>query len=275
MAVRGFPSALLLLGVNVLVARAVVAQNIDSVRASYTLPLPPHQELFRPTNWISPGSSSGTPTAYGAQWGDVFFGASYQTRVRYSTLNDGDAYVGFGLGNPQRLIGMELVYTSYTTVRHGFFKEGAFSFKLHRELPANLAVAFGWEDAIHTTGTDGGSSKYGVITSFIPTRRDDSYFLSSVTLSAGIGNGRFQTEEAFYAEKRGVNGFGSIGIRVFRPISVFADWTGQDLMLGASVVPFPRLPLVITPAWADVTGKAGDGARFVIGAGLDYSFVRR
>jgi len=258
-----------------LVGVELSAQNVDSIRASYMLPLPPHQELFRPTNWISPGSSSGTPTAYGAQWGDVFFGASYQARARYTTLEDGDIYAGFGLGNPRRLIGIELVYTSFSTVRSGFFKEGSLSFKLHRALPANLDIAFGWEDAIHSDGTDGGSSKYGVITSFIPTRHDDSYFLSSVTLSAGVGSGRFQTEQDFYADKRGVNGFGSVGLRVLKPISLFADWTGQDLMLGASVVPFPRLPLVITPAFADVTGKAGDGARFVIGAGVDYSFVRR
>ncbi len=259
---------------SLLVGVELSAQNVDSIRASYTLPLPPYQQVFRPTSWLSPGSSSGTPTAYGAQWGDVFFGASYQARTRYTPHADGDAYAGLGFGNPQRLIGIELVYTSFTTVRHGFFKEGSFSFKLHRELPANLAIAFGWEDAVHSGGTDGGSSKYGVITSFIPTRRDDSYFLSSVTLSAGIGSGRFQTEEDFYADKGGINGFGSVGIRVLKPISLIADWTGQDLMLGASIVPFPRLPFVITPAYADVTGKAGDGARFVIGAGVDYSFVR-
>jgi len=170
---------------------------------------------------------------------------------------------------------MELVYTSYTTVRHGFFKEGSFSFKIHRDLPANLAIAVGWEDAIHSSGTDGGSSVYGVVTSFIPTRSDGSWFLSSITLSAGLGNGRFQSEQAFSEDRNGVNGFGSVGIRLFRPMSLIADWTGQDLTLGASIVPFPRIPFFITPAYADVTGSAGDGARFVLGAGFDFSLSQR
>jgi beta-alanine--pyruvate transaminase len=42
------------------------------------------------------------------------------------------------------------VATSFTTIRSGFFREGSFSFKVHRQLPGNFAVAFGWEDAIHS-----------------------------------------------------------------------------------------------------------------------------
>jgi len=61
----------------------------------------------------------------------------------------------------------------------------------------------------------------------------------------------------------------SVGVRVLSPLSLIADWTGQDLMLGASIVPFVRLPLFIAPAFADVTGSAGDGARFVLGVGMD------
>src|SRR2546423_3687384 len=247
-----------------LVGLRVSAQDVDTARAKFIIALPPDAQVYRFNTQISPGSSSGTPTAYGAEWGDVFFGAGYQARTRRGTHVDGDAYAGLGLGNSRDYIGIELAYTSFTTIRHGFFRESSFSFKVDRDLPWNFALAYGWEDAIHSSGTDGGSSQYGVLTSFIPTRRDGSYFLSSITLSGGIGNGRFQTENAFNAGKNGVNGFGSIGVRVFRPISVIADWTGQDLMVGASIVPIPNFPLFITPAYADVTGTAGDGARFVI-----------
>jgi hypothetical protein len=51
-----------------------------------------------------------------------------------------------------------------------------------------------------------------------------------------------------------------------------ADWTGQDLNLGVSLAPFPALPLVVTPALADLTGRAGDGARFTVGAGFGLRF---
>ncbi len=257
-----------------LVGSRLSAQDVDSIKRSYTLELPPSLTIDRAPFWISPGSSSGTPTAYGAEFGDVFFGVGYQARTRYTRHVDGDAYVGFGLGNPRRNLGIELNVTSFTTVRHGFFKESSFSFKIHRNLPGNLAIAYGWEDAVHSSGTDGGNSMYGVLTSTIPIRDDPESFLSRVTLSAGVGNGRFQTERAFSEDRHGVNGFGSVGVRVFKPISLIADWTGQDLSLGASLVPFRRIPLYITPAYADVTGTAGDGARFVMGVGMDFSFLQ-
>ena len=264
-----------LLGSLLLVSSRLSAQDVDSIRASYMLTPPPAVAIEKVSFWFAPGSSSGTPTAYGAEFGDVFFGASYQARVRYAPIDDGDAYIGFGLGNPRKNLGIELNYTSFTTVRHGFFNEGSFSFKIHRDLPANLAIAYGWEDAIHSSGTDGGSSMYGVLTSFIPTRTDGNYFLSSITLSAGIGNGRFQSEQAFSEDRHGINAFGSVGVRVFKPLSFIADWTGQDLTLGTSIVPFPRIPFVLTTGFADVTGSAGDGARFVLGAGVDFSFTQR
>lgn len=264
-----------------LAAPNLSAQNVDSLRASYVLALPPDVEVVRTAIRTSPGSSSGTPTAYGAEFGDVFFGAGYQQRTRYtkglpwSKAVDGAVFGGFGLGNPRNIVGIEATLTSFTTVRSGFFRVMSFSFKVHRALPWNLAIAGGWEDAIHGQGTDGGSSKYGALTSYIPTREDSESPFSSITLTAGIGNGRFQSEKAFYDGKRGVNGFGSIGVRVLSPVSLLADWTGQDLMLGASIIPFVRIPLFIEPAFADVTGSAGDGARFVLAVGMNFNFSQQ
>ena len=91
-------------------------------------------------------------------------------------------------------------------------------------------------------------------------------------MSAGIGDGRFQTERAISLGKDGVNGFGSLGVRILSPVSLIAEWGGQDLTVAASIVPFVRFPLVISPGFADVTGSAGDGARFTVGVGLGFSF---
>ena len=63
-----------------------------------------------------------------------------------------------------------------------------------------------------------------------------------------------------------------MGLQVIPLASVIADWTGQDLFLGASIVPFRRIPLFIVPGVADVTGKAGNGARFVLGVGYGIHF---
>ncbi len=71
-----------------------------------------------------------------------------------------------------------------------------------------------------------------------------------------------------------VNVFGSVGLRVAETVSLIADWTGQDLTIGASIAPFRNLPLVITPAVADITDNAGDGARFILGVGYNFRFGR-
>jgi hypothetical protein len=279
MVVRGLLRLSALVVWVLIVAPEVAAQNVDSVRASYILPPPPSVELDKAAYRSTPGSSTGTPTAYGAEFGDVFLDAGYQDRMRYTKglpwrqRCDGAVAAGLGLGNPRKSLGIELEYTSFSTVRSGFFHNSSFSFKVHRALPGNLAIALGWDDAIHSAGTDGGSSKYAVMTSFIRTRESDGSPFSSITLSAGVGNGRFQHEQAFYDDKHGVGAFGSVGVRVLSPVSLLADWTGQDLMLGASIVPFARIPLFITPSFADVTGSAGDGARFVLGVGMDFNFT--
>lgn len=38
-------------------------------------------------------------------------------------------------------------------------------------------------------------------------------------------------------------------------------------------MPFPGRPLILTPAIADVTRRAGDGARFILGAGVGFQFA--
>jgi hypothetical protein len=45
------------------------------------------------------------------------------------------------------------------------------------------------------------------------------------------------------------------------------------LNLGASIAPFPNIPLIITPGVADVTGNAGSGGgRFILGVGYGITF---
>jgi hypothetical protein len=98
---------------------------------------------------------------------------------------------------------------------------------------------------------------------------------SVVTLNAGLGNGRFCAEDlaqpAGLADC-GVNFFGSVGLRANQYIGLIGDWTGQDLNAGVSLALFKQFPLVITAAMADVTGSAGEKARFTLGAGVGLRF---
>ena len=241
------------------------AQNLDSLRKMYSLPVPTFEK--RPYR-VTPGTTAQSPNAYGVDWGEGFIGAGYTNRMRYtkdlprSKQRDGAVYAGLGFGDSRKYVGLETVVTSYSTVRSGLGNHSSLSFMVHRSVYPNVAVALGWEDALHTKGTDGGNSIYGVA----------STAYKRLTFSAGLGNGRFQTERAWGEGKNGVNVFGSASYRVAPPISFIADWAGQDLALATSIVPFSRVPIYIMPGFADVTGSAGDGARFILGVGLGFTY---
>ena len=66
--------------------------------------------------------------------------------------------------------------------------------------------------------------------------------------------------------------FGSVALKVIQPVSLITEWSGQDVTIGASIVPFRSIPLAIVPAVTDVTGSAGDGARLIFGLGYSFSF---
>jgi hypothetical protein len=274
MAVSGRLKSPVLLIALLVVAGNLSAQNADSLRNRYLLPVPhPVVRAVAPAAAASretPGSSAQSPTAYGADFGDGYVGAGFQARMRYaknlplSKRMDGAVMGAFGLGDSDKNVGFEGDITSFSTVRSGFFNHTSLSFKFHRQLPGNFAIAAGWEDAIRTKGLDGGTSIYGVVSS--------AYKL--VTVSGGLGGGRFRTESNINNGIHRVNAFGSVGVHVAEPVSLIADWAGQNLALAASIVPFARLPLFIMPGVADVTGSAGDGARFILGVGLGFRFAQ-
>ena len=249
----------------------VLLLPVDSLRNQLRLPLPGHDWL--PTDFTrgQPASTINTPTGYGQRWGQVFAGAAYQNRIRYDDWTDGVASVGFGLGNPLKYVGLDVSINILDTYTE-FAEDRSLSLKLHRRLPFRTAVAVGHENIWHTDGTDGGSSRYLVVSKVVLLRDRPTAALGSIIMNVGLGNDRFLSEEAFARDEDGVNVFGSLGVRVLPPVNAVANWTGQDLALGLSIAPVRTWPLVITPAVVDVTGTAGDGARFSVSAGLNYSF---
>jgi hypothetical protein len=82
-----------------------------------------------------------------------------------------------------------------------------------------------------------------------------------------VGTGRFRTEHQILNSHDTVNPFGGFSLRLAQPASLLADWTGQDLDAGLSVVPFRRVPLVITPGVADLTTTP----RFIVGVGYGFT----
>lgn len=244
-------------------------EQVAALRRQYLLPAPPVEEQLR--RIVRGGSSINTPTAFGAQTGNIFFGATYQEQVRFFDEDDGAVVVGFGVGDARKIVALETAVSIYDLFGDTF-EDGGVSFKLHRLIGDDLAVAVGVENAIVWGNTDGDQSVYGVVSKVFRLRENPSDPFSRLTASVGLGGGRFRSENDIEDKEGSTNVFGSVGLQVVEPITLIADWTGQDLYLGASIVPIKGVPLVITPAVADVTGNAGDEPRFILGIGYGLSF---
>ncbi len=217
----------------------------------------------------SPGSSSNTPTAYGGSWGSVGVGLSYQERTRYTDESDGSSGLVVSFGDSRSAVGLD-VGVGFLDLSD-FGDRGSFSLKVHRQLPQEFAVAVGLENALIWGFSDSDTSVYGVVSKRFRLQESSQDPFSRLNLSVGIGNGRFRSEDDVQNDEGSVGLFGSVAIQVISPVSVFTEWTGQDLNVGMSVLPFRDLSLVITPTLSDITGTAGDGTRFTLGVGYGLS----
>lgn len=251
-------------------SQLVAMGELVQLRSRYRLDIPGSLTMAKRYRGF-PGSTINTPTGFGPGWGQFYGGVSFQERIRYADARDGVLTFGFGLGNPRRTVGMDVSVNVLDTY-HEFAKDRSLSLRLHRRLPARTSLAVGWENIWHTSGTDGGSSRYVVASKVLGLRENFEQPLGSVVFSLGLGDERFLSEPAFARQEGGVNPFGAVAVRVLPHASAIANWTGQDLSLGVSIAPVRRWPLVITPAVMDLTGNAGDGARFSVSAGLGYNF---
>jgi hypothetical protein len=220
----------------------------------------------------SPGMAIATPIGFGADNNRFYLSSSSQLPERYSGEFDPALGVGVGLFNSRKAVGVELSYTftSFGAQSRGF-GTGGYNVKVHRQFPGDLGVAVGW-NGFATNGpvVDFKNTVYGVVTKIIRTQESLDKPFSRVALSVGVGNGQFRSEDDIARNVDKINPFGSIAVRVIRPVSAVVEWTGQDLAAGLSIVPFRNSGFVITPSVRDITGTQSS-PRFVLGAGFSFN----
>jgi hypothetical protein len=259
------------------IAQATPPAPTDPSLNQYLLREPPANVFTGRTGIDSdiPGSSITSPVGFGAEYGSVFASFSYQDRVRFPTAltrNDGSAAIGFGLGDARKAAGFEVVASSASTFRRGFYNVGSVSVKAHRMVSDDTSIALGVENIVNWGGTDGGTSVYGVASKYFSLKDSADEPFSSITASLGLGGGRFRNIGDINNGKGSINPFASVGVRIARPVSFIMDWSGQTLGVGLSIAPIRNVPLTINPAIVDLTNGAGNGARFTIGVGYGIRF---
>ncbi len=221
----------------------------------------------RPT----PAVAFGVPTAFGANGRDVYAVASgHVGRSPSGWFRDGAVFLGTGLGNSRRLIGVEATFAVYDLVGDTF-AERSLSVKLHRRLGTRWAVAAGMENMILAGRTDGGKSVYGVVSGSLPLRGEQQAF-GRLTLTAGVGDGRFNAYENVRRGRNAAGVFGAAALRLVPRVSALVSWTGQDLNAGLSWAPFPEWAFVVTPVLLDVDRRGGHGEWFAFSVGLGTTF---
>lgn len=232
---------------------------------------------------VAPSMGASSPTAFGLRFGEVYLAASVQSRVRYADVPDGAISAGLGLGDPAKLLGLQIDINSFSTLASAGSSAGlggvvGVDVKLHRLLPYGFGLALGWESLLSKgsgeVATDGGSNRYGVVSKWTPLRASGPF--RDLVISVGVGSGRFLREHRWAEDADQFGPFGSAALRVFRSASIVADWTGQDLLLGASLAPFVRVPLVLNAGIADVMGTTNGSqrGRLVASASVAYDYLR-
>lgn len=215
--------------------------------------------------WTMPGISTASPAAFGANWGQFFFGGGYQNRTRGTQVSDGSVSAGLGFGDSQKYVGLEAIVSLLDL---SGFNRGSVNLKLHRNLPSGFAVGVGREGTLVWGLPTDSASWFGAV-SKIFFLSDETKWFSALTFTIGAGNGRFNVNNNINQ----IGFFGTAAVRVKEPVAIILDWTGQNLNAGLSITPIRTVGLFINPALVDLTSTTGNGVRFVLSGGLAMSFL--
>ncbi|WP_242031060.1 hypothetical protein [Anabaena sp. FACHB-1237] len=223
-----------------------------------------------PKQTYPPGLSFAAPSGFGANMGDAFLGTSAAFFGARDTGLDGSISAGFGLGDSQKLIGLEFGFNNGSIKNFG--ANGTFDIKAHRIVYAKgtnqIGVAAGWK-TFAQYGNEGirPSSLYGVVTTYSLLKPNDPVNKMPISFSAGAGGGDFRQGNA----STGV--FAGVGVQVHPQVGVGLGWSGVGLNIGASIVPIPTLPLTITATGSDLTDNSAGGTVLSLSVGYGFNFL--
>lgn len=224
-----------------------------------TLRIPPLVKRERP--WPAPSLSPGVPSAFIANWGDVFFGASTATRQARDVV-DGSWNAGFGLGNASKAVALEISGGCGSINR--FCGNGSFSTRISRLLisraNARVAIAGAWQNFAQW-GYEGRQDNiyYGAFTYALPLRQDNRRFGQTLQFNAGVGNSLYAPYTPENSQSK-VGGFASLGVELSPAVGVSAGWSGRGANAQLSYTPFRNTPITLSVLGADLLNQTPGGA---------------
>lgn len=245
----------------------------SSLQLRESLLIPPIVKFEKP--WPSPSLNPGVPSAFVANWGDVFAGVSGATAGKQRPDVDGSFNLGFGLGSSAKSIGVEL------SGGCGSFKQfcgnGSFTARVGRLLinqsRSRLSLAAAWQNFAQW-GYEGRQDNiyYGALSYAIPLRPPGSGFGQTLQFNAGVGNSSYAPFTEVNSEEA-IGGFGSVGIELSPALGVSAGWSGRGANAQLSYTPFRQAPITLNLLGADLFNQtpAGTVAVFNISWGRNFT----
>jgi len=235
--------------------------------------IPPIVKFEKP--WPSPSLSPGVPSAFVANWGDVFVGVSGATAGKQRPDVDGSFNLGFGLGNSVKLVGVELSGGCGSFMR--FCGNGSFTARVGRLLVnqpnSRLSVAAAWQNFAQW-GYEGRQDNiyYGALSYAIPLRPPGSGFGQTLQFNAGVGNSSYAPFTESNSEAA-IGGFGSVGIELSPALGVSAGWSGRGANAQLSYTPFRETPITLNVLGSDLFNQTPAGAVAVFSVSWGRNFT--
>jgi hypothetical protein len=214
------------------------------------------------------GSSIMIPSGWGAYGGMVFGGFSFTTPQVYANVSDGNAGVGFGVGNPYKNVGVEMSVAMMDLSQQDNFSVGV---KLHRNIAEGTSIGVGALNLFHDSESDADDSYYVVASHAVQGMQSETQpYESKLLFTLGVGNGMFGDMSPIDIKagknEHGTYVFGSVAYEVFRATNVVVEWSGINLNAGVSsglLKLGKNMPVNVTIAAGDLTSYSGDGVRLL------------
>ena len=227
---------------------------------------------------LSPSLGGGLPTGYVGGWGDYYIAGSAATpgKTRDGVV-DGSLNMGFSLGDPERLIGLDLNW-GIGSIKN-FNSNGSVAVAAGRILVnqpnLQVAVAGGLLDA-YVYGDEAGQPQvngYGAVTVAVPLRPGDPQFPQRLQFSVGAGGNSFSAIDGnFQSTETGF--FAAAGIEVLPNLGVSLGQSSRSTNLNLSWIPLRRLPVFVNLVAADLFDVTPFGTVGVLSVGWGDSLRR-
>ncbi len=174
---------------------------------------------------------------------------------------DGNASFSLGLGNPEKLIGLEVRINIYglhdSKGAPGNLGEGTLGIHFSRLLKNDFWIGggvfdlFGWKPEPPNKLTS-----YYLVAMKAFNLRNEGTFCKSIYLTLGAGNGKFRRDADYNIKSQNPwNIYGGAAVQVLPEGNFVVEWNGFNAFTGFSVLPFKKLPFQMIIGVDDIFHK--------------------